>query len=66
MANTGKSNPGNFANDRQKASDAGKKGGQASGGSNTANDRQKTSDVKRDDASKKGGSMPQGGAGRKS
>jgi general stress protein YciG len=66
MANTGKSNPGNFSNDRQKASDAGKKGGQASGGSNTANDRQKTSDVKHDDASKKGGSMPQGGAGRKS
>jgi general stress protein YciG len=66
MANTGKSNPGNFSNDRQKASDAGKKGGQASGGSNTANDRQKTSDVKHDDANKKGGSMPQGGAGRKS
>lgn len=25
-------NPGNFANDRQKASEAGKKGGQSSGG----------------------------------
>ncbi|MDH0744974.1 general stress protein [Pseudomonas sp. GD03842] len=61
MANTGKSNPGNFANDRQKASEAGKKGGQASGGSNVADDRQKASD-----ANKKGGSMPQGGAGRKS
>ena len=66
MANTGKSNPGNFSNDREKASEAGKKGGQASGGSNVADDRQKTSDVKRDDASKKGGAMPQGGAGRKS
>lgn len=65
MANTGKSNPGNFANDRQKASDAGKKGGQASGSGNVANDRQKGSDATRDDA-KKGGSMPQGGAGRKS
>ncbi|MNE12442.1 Stress-induced bacterial acidophilic repeat motif protein [compost metagenome] len=32
MANKGTSNPGNFSNDRQKASDAGKKGGQASGG----------------------------------
>ncbi|MDD2058719.1 general stress protein [Pseudomonas sp. GD03860] len=32
MANKDTSNPGNFANDRQKASDAGKKGGQASGG----------------------------------
>ncbi len=63
MANTGKSNPGNFANDRQKASDAGKKGGQASGGqaSGGSNDRQSSSD-----AGKKGGSTPQGGAGRKS
>jgi len=42
MANTGHSNPGNFANDRQKASEAGRKGGQASGG-NVANDRQKDS-----------------------
>jgi general stress protein YciG len=65
MANTGKSNPGNFSNDRQKASDAGKKGGQASGGSNMANDHQKATDEKRPDANKKGG-MPQGGAGRKS
>jgi len=30
MPNTGKSNPGNFANDRDKASQAGKKGGQQS------------------------------------
>ncbi len=29
---TGNKNPGNFANDREKASEAGKKGGQASGG----------------------------------
>ncbi|WP_081794855.1 general stress protein [Pseudomonas sp. H1h] len=32
MANSGKDKPGNFANDREKASEAGKKGGQASGG----------------------------------
>lgn len=32
MANTGNSNPGNFANDREKASEAGKKGGQQSHG----------------------------------
>ncbi len=55
MANTGKSNPGNTSNDRQKASDAGKKGGQASGGSNVANDRQTSSDANRSDANKKGG-----------
>ena len=41
MANTGNKNPGNFANDREKASEAGKKGGQASGGNNFANDREK-------------------------
>lgn len=28
-------NPGNFANDRQKASEAGRKGGQARGGANS-------------------------------
>lgn len=38
---TGNKNPGNFANDREKASEAGKKGGQASGG-NFANDREKS------------------------
>ncbi|AJO78673.1 KGG domain-containing protein [Pseudomonas sp. MRSN 12121] len=54
MANTGNSNPGNFANDRQKASDAGKKGGQASGG----NERQKS------DAGKKGGQHSGGRGGR--
>ncbi|PXX69487.1 hypothetical protein SAMN05660489_02887 [Pseudomonas sp. LAMO17WK12:I10] len=59
MANTGHSNPGNFANDRQKASEAGRKGGQASGG-NVANDRQKASD-----ANKKGG-QPGGARGGRS
>ncbi|QLL10639.1 general stress protein [Pseudomonas chlororaphis] len=59
MANTGHSNPGNFANDRQKASEAGRKGGQASGG-NVANVRQKTSD-----ANKKGG-QPSGARGGRS
>lgn len=58
MANTGNSNPGNFSNDRQKASEAGKKGGQASGSSNVANDRSKASDSTRSDN--------KGGAGRKS
>ena len=59
MANTGKDNPGNFANDRDKASQAGKKGGEASGG-NFANDREKASE-----AGRKGGEHSHGG-GRKS
>lgn len=50
---------GNFAEDRQKASEAGKKGGQHSGG-NFANDREKASE-----AGKKGGQHSHGG-GRKS
>ncbi|GGD13647.1 general stress protein [Franconibacter pulveris 1160] len=50
---------GNFAEDRQKASEAGKKGGQHSGG-NFANDREKASE-----AGKKGGQNSHGG-GRKS
>ena len=37
MANN---NPGNFANDREKASEAGRKGGHNSGG-NFANDRER-------------------------
>ena len=37
-------NPGNFANDREKASQAGRKGGQGSGG-NFANDRVKASEA---------------------
>ena len=59
MANTGNSNPGNFANDREKASEAGQKGGQASGG-NFANDREKASE-----AGKKGGQNSHGGNGSK-
>lgn len=62
MANTGKGNPGNFANDREKASEAGKKGGQATGGN--AGQGKGSSDANSSD--KKGGQMPQGGAGRKS
>jgi general stress protein YciG len=52
---TGNSNPGNFANDREKASEAGKKGGQASGG-NFAIDRQKAAE-----AGRKGGQNSHGG-----
>ncbi len=55
----GNSNPGNFANDRQKASEAGRKGGQASGG-NFANDRERASE-----AGRVGGQHSHGG-GRKS
>ncbi|EOT6331067.1 general stress protein [Escherichia coli] len=50
---------GNFAEDRQKASDAGRKGGQHSGG-NFKNDPQRASK-----AGKKGGQNSHGG-GRKS
>lgn len=50
---------GNFAEDREKASEAGKKGGQNSGG-NFANDLEKASE-----AGKKGGEHSHGG-GRKS
>lgn len=70
MAKTGNSNPGNFANDPAKASEAGKKGGQSSGqgsggsgkgsGGNFANDPQKASE-----AGKKGG-QSSGGGNRKS
>jgi len=41
---------GNFADNPQKASEAGKKGGQSSGGGNFKNDREKASE-----AGKKGG-----------
>ncbi|MGC0941482.1 KGG domain-containing protein [Pantoea agglomerans] len=41
---------GNFADNPQKASEAGKKGGQSSGGGNFKNDREKSSE-----AGKKGG-----------
>ncbi|WP_410013842.1 general stress protein [Sodalis sp. C49] len=46
---------GNFAEDKQKASDAGKKGGQQSGG-NFKNDPEKASE-----AGKKGGQHSHGG-----
>ena len=51
MANTGTDNPGNFANDREKASEAGKKGGQHADG----NVRETASD-----AARKGGSNSHG------
>lgn len=51
----GNNNPGNFANDREKASEAGRKGGQNSGG-NFANDREKASE-----AGRKGGQNSHGG-----
>ena len=41
-----RSNSGNFANDREKAVEAGRKGGQNSGG-NFANDRQRASEAGR-------------------
>lgn len=49
-------NPGNFANDRQKASESGRKGGQSSGGG-TSQDRQKTSE-----SGRKGGQSSNGSA----
>ncbi|GAB3389306.1 con-10 family general stress protein [Azotobacter armeniacus] len=52
---TRNTNPGNFANDRQKASEAGRKGGHNSGG-NFANDREKASE-----AGRKGGQHSHGG-----
>lgn len=48
-------NPGNFANDKEKAGEAGKKGGQQSGG-NFTNDREKASE-----AGRKGGQHSHGG-----
>lgn len=48
-------NSGNFSEDREKASEAGKKGGQQSGG-NFKNDREKASE-----AGKKGGQNSHGG-----
>ena len=52
---TKETNPGNFANDRERASRAGHKGGQASGG-NFAKDRQRASE-----AGRKGGQNSHGG-----
>lgn len=51
------SNPGNFANDRNKAAEAGRKGGKNSGG-NFANDRKKAAE-----AGRKGGQNSHGGGG---
>ncbi|ORM71436.1 stress-induced protein [Pantoea wallisii] len=48
---------GNFADDKQKASEAGKKGGQSSGGGNFKNDREKASE-----AGKKGGQSSKRGS----
>ncbi len=52
---TAQNNPGNFANDREKASEAGHKGGQMSGG-NFKNDPEKASE-----AGRKGGQHSHGG-----
>ena len=52
---TSNKNPGNFANDPERASEAGRKGGQASGG-NFANDREKAAQ-----AGRKGGQHSHGG-----
>lgn len=52
-------NPGNFSNDKEKASEAGKKGGQSSSGTgsgNFAKDREKASE-----AGRKGGQHSHGG-----
>ncbi len=54
------SNAGNFANDRDKAAEAGRKGGKQSGG-NFANDRQKAAE-----AGRKGGQNSHGGGGKRS
>lgn len=52
---TSNKNPGNFANDHERAAKAGRKGGQASGG-NFANDREKAAQ-----AGRKGGQHSHGG-----
>ncbi|MFP3371668.1 MULTISPECIES: general stress protein [Pseudomonas] len=52
---TAQNNPGNFANDREKASEAGREGGQSSSG-NFANDRERASE-----AGPKGGQNSHGG-----
>lgn len=59
MAEQNRGGSGNFAEDREKASEAGRKGGQHSGG-NFKNDPQRASE-----AGKKGGQNSHGG-GRKS
>ncbi|MFZ4409431.1 MAG: general stress protein [Paracraurococcus sp.] len=58
----GKTNPGNFANDREKAREAGRAGGthqgKATNPGNFANDRQKAAE-----AGRKGGQHSHGGHG---
>jgi len=58
----GKGNPGNFANDRQRAAEAGRKGGQNQGKANNpgnfANDRERASQ-----AGRKGGQHSHGRGG---
>ncbi len=56
VAEQGHGNPGNFAEDREKASRAGQTGGQHSGG-NFANDRERAAE-----AGKKGGQSSSGGS----
>lgn len=46
-------NPGNFANDRERASEAGRKGGHESGG-NFAKDRERASEAGRKDGHSSG------------
>ncbi|NER59411.1 general stress protein [Pseudomonas sp. MAFF212428] len=57
MTNKDSSNPGNFANDKNKASEAGKKGGHASGGGAGGQTSQggKKPDTMRDKADKPSG-----------
>jgi general stress protein YciG len=45
-ASSNSNNPGNFANDRERAAEAGRQGGHESGG-NFANDREKVSEAGR-------------------
>jgi uncharacterized protein len=58
----GKGNPGNFANDRERASEAGRTGGQHQGKENNpgnfAHDREKAAE-----AGRKGGQHSHGGTG---
>lgn len=54
------SNPGNFANDREKAAEAGRKGGKSSVG-NFANDHERASEAGRTGGQQShGGSRPSG------
>ncbi|WPP01532.1 KGG domain-containing protein [Pseudomonas sp. HR96] len=64
MANTGNNNPGNFANDKQKASEAGQKGGQASTGTtrdNNTGNNQQGNQTQRDQGQKGGQGQGSGG-----